>query len=270
MQSSPPNLRYYLLGGGLGCLALVFLCAAVGLFVVALQNSDMLDLPYPDGPPPITPSPTVEQTRATPEASSINVQQAASPAATSPGTSFADTFDAAARSRFLVREDEQVRYAFIDERYLIEVKKPDTLVWSRAEGVYTALRIEVELVFVANAPLSAGGVMFHMQDGENFYLLSLASNGFYALDLYQNNRVTNLIDWTETKKLALAGKPNRLRLETADERIAIYLNGERLELTSDATFAKGELALAATSFAEAGAEVRFDNLRVTIDVTAPQ
>jgi hypothetical protein len=229
------------------------------MLVAALNQSDFLELPYPDGPPPLTPSPTIE--RATPTAQATT---------TISGTSFADTFDDPKLSRFVSGEDESVRYAFVDGRYRIEAKKPELLVWNRAEGVYGTMRFEMELIFPPATPLSAGGVIFHMQDGENFYLFSLSSDGFYSLELYENNRATTLIDWTETEYLGAKGRSNRLRIETDDEEIGIYLNGKRLELTSDNTFTTGEIALAVASFSEGGAAVHFDNVRVTTDVAAPQ
>jgi hypothetical protein len=261
------TLLWVLLGGA-GCLSLLLLamCAVLGLVFYA--STPELSIPYPDGPPPATATAAAQ----TATAAAQNDQPAPSgpQAGASSGSSAGDTllsedFDRPNSSDFVVDEDEDLRYSFDEGGYLIEVKTEDMLVWSLAEGQYSDATTEVEVTFLDDTPVSAGGLLFHYQDQDNFYLFSVTNEGLYSLELVEDNEWNTLIDWTETEALAPTGEANRLRVEASGDQIGLYLNGQRLDLTSDGTFTDGEIALAATSFDDGGAQARFDNLVVTSD-----
>ena len=250
-----PTLAWTLLGGA-GCLIMALLVGCAGLGLAFYSGISDLDIPYPDGPPPATA--TALSNQPTPS----NLLAGPSNGASVSGMPLTENFDRPERSTFVVDENEDMRYAFDTGGYLIEIKATDTLVWSLAEGQYSDVTTEVEVSFLKDTPLSAGGLVFYYQDERNFYLFSVTSEGLYSLELVENNEWITLIDWTETDGLVPTGQANRLRLEANGDQIALFLNGTRLELTSDGTFTKGEIGLAATSFDNGGVQARFDNLMV--------
>lgn len=173
---------------------------------------------------------------------------------------FEDNFDNPDASVLGADENPSSRYAFEDGAYVVEVKEPETIVWARVDGAYRDARVSVDAEVPPGADVSSAGVVFHYQDPDNFYLFSVTNDGYYMLELLENNDWIVLIDSTQSD--AIDATRNRLRVETRGDRISLYVNDELLETTSDTTFGDGEVALAVTSLADSTAEVRFDNLLI--------
>jgi hypothetical protein len=234
----------YALIGGAGCLTLI-LVAVVALGVLTLLGQRAA-APPPDTAPAAGGRP--------PAAGSAGQAQ---PAGT---VLLEETFDDPAASDFAEDSDAASRYAFERGGYTIEVKEPETIVWARVDGAYDAARVSVDATIPAGADIAAAGLIFHYQDEDNFYLFSVSNDGYYALELLQNNEWVSLIDWTPSDAVRTAG--NRLEVATRADRIALYVNGELLEETADGTFTGGEVALAVSSLKDSTAEVSFDNLLI--------
>jgi hypothetical protein len=173
---------------------------------------------------------------------------------------FSDDFESAFASGLSEDEDASSRYAYEDGAYVIEVKEPETIVWARVDGTYSDARIAVDAEVPAGTDVSAAGLIFHYQDQDNFYLFSVSNDGYYALELLQNNEWVILIDWTISD--VIDGSFNTMRVETQGDQIALYVNDQLLEETSDGTFTEGEVALAVSSLQDSTALVRFDNMLI--------
>jgi hypothetical protein len=173
---------------------------------------------------------------------------------------FEDDFDDPDASALGADEDPSSRYAFEDGAYVVAVKEPETIVWARVDGTYRDARVSVDAEVPPGADVASAGVIFHYQDPDNFYLFSVTNDGYYMLELLENNDWIVLIDSTQSD--AIDATRNRLRVEMNGDRISLYVNDQLLETTSDGTFGDGEVALAVTSLADSTAEVRFDNLLI--------
>jgi hypothetical protein len=143
----------------------------------------------------------------------------------------------------------------------VEVKEPQTLVWARFDGSYSDTRFAVDAEVPPGADVSAAGLVFHYQDADNFYLFSVSNDGYYALEVLEGNEWATLIDWTQSD--AVDAVRNRIEVATQGDGIALYVNDELLEETSDGTFTDGEIGLAVSSLEESTAEVHFDNMLIT-------
>lgn len=231
--------------GGAGCLTLILVAVcAIGVLTLLGQEVE-------------TVFPTT--TLATPAAGAGGVVPQDSPL-TGGDVLLEDSLDDAGSSGLGVDEDASSRYAFEDGAYVVEVKEPETIVWARVRGSYDDARVTVDAEVPPGADISSAGLIFNYQDPDNFYLFSVTNDGFYMLELLQNNDWIVLIDSTQSD--AIDATRNRLRVETRGDEIALYVNDELLETTSDGTFSDGEVALAVTSLADSTAEVRFDNLLI--------
>lgn len=241
-----PPIRRPLLAGAAGCLGVTLLAATLALLLIGLRAAGRAA-----APPAVTapPRPTLGAAPSPP---------AATPAADSPP--LREPFDSPAASGFATRDDAVARYAFEQGGYTITVKAPETLVWTLAGGRYEDVAVSVDAVAPAGSGRAAAGVIFHYQDDGNFYLFQVSSSGYYALELVAADQLTTLIDWTQSD--AIAGAANELRVETSGDRIALFVNGRRLEETRDISFTRGDVGIAASSFAEPEAAVRFDNLTI--------
>lgn len=170
-----------------------------------------------------------------------------------------DNFDDPSSSALRERSDDSAAFAFANGTYEITVTEPQLIVWEPLRGEHGDAAIAVDAAF-RGSKLTAAGVVFHLQDNENFYIFTVSSDGSYALDLYKNNEHTALIDPIESPAIKTGGEMNSLRVETVGDRIRLYANGQLLDEVSDASFARGRAALAVSSFEEAGASAAFDNL----------
>lgn len=244
---SPPTKnnqpkRVLVLGliGGIGCL-LISLIAIFGFIIVAILTTI--------SDPTLFPNP--------PAASEDGSPVIASPS----GNILArDDFENPETSELGTSNDNSARYAFEQGRYVIEVKQPKLLVWSLLDGNYRDVVIETSYSTQSNGPPTAAGLIFRYQDENNFYLFSVSSDGYYALELLENNQWIRLIDWTQ--HTIIHPEHNRLRVELRGDQITLYVNDRRLEQTRDTTFMSGQIGLAVTSFDQAGALARYDDIIV--------
>ena len=90
----------------------------------------------------------------------------------------------------------------------------------------------------------------------------VTGDGRYGLDMYVDDELTPLIDWTEAPEINTSGESNHLRVETEGDTIRLFVNDQLLDEISDDTFTEGEMALAINTFDEGDATATFDNLVV--------
>lgn len=172
-----------------------------------------------------------------------------------------DDFTDHQQSVLTAAEDETAKTTFVMGVYDFTVKTPQTLAWAVTDRTYGDLAIEADTTISPDVDVVAAGLIFHYQDKRNFYLFSVANDGYYALELLHNDTWLTLIDWTESEMI----KPtsNTLRVETMGDQIALNVNGSLLEVTRDDTLMGGDAGLAVSSFDSSPVTIRFDNLFIT-------
>lgn len=173
---------------------------------------------------------------------------------------YKQTFDKPG-SDFDEDETDNASYKFVDGAYSVSAKKPNLIVWQKIKGDYGNAAISLDAT-IQGPKGSAAGLVFHYQDDKNFYLFTITGDGRYGLDMYKDDKLTTLIDWTESSAVHTAGELNRLRVETVDDTIRLYANDELLDEISDGTFKRGKTAIAINTFDDPKLTVLFDNLVV--------
>lgn len=233
--------------GGCGCGGTLTLAACAGLLLITLRGG------LPSAPDIPTPLPVI--TVAPPTALPTSAP------ATASDVIINDDFSDPRRSALTGEEDATSRSAFADGAYVIEVKDANTLAWALTNGDYGDMAVEADAVVISGSAAVAGGLIFHYQDSRNFYLFSVSSDGYYALEVLKNDTWQTLIDWTQSDTIKPAH--NTLRVETKGSRITLKANGELLEATQDTSLTAGDAGLAVSSFETSKVTLRFDNLRIT-------
>jgi zinc-ribbon domain len=173
-----------------------------------------------------------------------------------------DDFDNPKSSKLTEEKTDTATYSFVDGAYAISVKTPKYIVWSSYSGSYGDIDAAVDTTFDDGPVESAAGLIFRYQDEDNFYYYRISADGSYNLTLYKAGERQVLVDWTEAPELKGRGQANHMRVEAVDDRIRLFVNDALLAEVSDDTFAKGEIALAVTTFEKGGATFKFDNLVV--------
>jgi hypothetical protein len=251
--SAPPTAKplsnkatWWLIGGG--CLTVVLLGACIIMAAFFIFERTAI---------PTTPTP-VGATQ--PQSGGGGIVPLDSPLAGG-AVLLRENFDQPSASVVSSAADAMARYDFVDGAYVIELKEPERIAWAMAGGPYNDVRISVESYVSPDDPVAAVGLIFNYQDDDNFYLYSVANDGFYALEVLEGDEWFTLIDWTPSDLIDEAR--NSLGVITQGDRIMLYVNDSLLEETRDGTFVGGEVGLALTSFDAAPVLASFDNLLIT-------
>ncbi|ABY34403.1 MAG TPA: zinc ribbon domain-containing protein [Chloroflexus aurantiacus] len=228
--------------GGSGCLLLILIgiCVFIAVSIFAVVDS-------------VPTSSSTEATATTGDGGSLA-------SGSSGRVLFSDDFENPQASELGESEDSSSRYAYEAGRYVIEVKEPELLVWALVNGSYRDVIIETSYSTVRGGPVGAAGIIFNYQDEDNFYLFSVSNDGYYALELLENNQWITLIDWTQHE--AIDPENNRLRVELNGDEITLFVNDRQLEQTRDPTFTRGDIGLAVTSFDQSGITVSYEEITI--------
>ncbi len=148
----------------------------------------------------------------------------------------------------------------------IRVDEDSQLSWSSLDAdaatmPYADFYLEVDTEHVSGPLDNVFGVVFRMEDSENFYLFAISSDGMFSLGKYVDDKWSSLVEWESTDAIETgSGGENRLGLLAAGNEMALYVNNEELTRVQDDSFATGQIALLVGTNDEAGVEVAFDNL----------
>lgn len=143
----------------------------------------------------------------------------------------------------------------------IRIEEDDLIRWSTLDANYGDFYLEVDTAHVAGPLDNLFGVLFRMEDAENFYLFMISSDGAFSLGKYVDDEWLSLVEWEPTDAIETgAGGENRLGLLAAGNEMALYVNNEELTRVQDDSFAAGGIALTAGTNAQGGVEIAFDNL----------
>lgn len=160
--------------------------------------------------------------------------------------------------------DENVAYAYVRRTYRITVKIANWLGFAFNREVedrrLPAFLAEVEVSQVAGPANGEYGLIFHYQDGDNFYLYAVNGLGNYSLWKKVDGSWTNLIDWTESEALDTGETAtNALALLVEAGQITLLANESVLAQYAEEAPFSGAVGLMAGTFDEPGVEIAFDN-----------
>jgi hypothetical protein len=126
-----------------------------------------------------------------------------------------------------------------------------------ADKVYADLDMTVRFKAVSGKKDQAAGILFHVQDRHNYYILranALEDNvNLYVFAGGKRSQIKGA-----SVKVA-AGQWHELRVEAVGDRLKGYLDGRLLIEATDSTFAAGKVGL----WTKADSVTCFDNVRVT-------
>lgn len=145
----------------------------------------------------------------------------------------------------------------------IQVEDPQQFIWSAYNnGTYGDFYLEVVTGHAAGPIDNALGVIFRMQDANNFYFYVISSDGYYALGRYVDDESEMLVEWTRVDEIEAGEQSiNLLGLLAEGNEFVLLANGEELaRVEDDALPDAGQLALVGGSNQEGGVIVAFDNL----------
>lgn len=153
--------------------------------------------------------------------------------------------------------------------YVIEVFPTSWFVWANPEGTplnVSNARIEVTARSVGAATEPGFGLMCHYQDGSNYYYMGVSTDGYYVIAKTVGGEDTVLSDpesWISSDSIPLNAASYRIRADCGNGTLALYVDNTQLASVSDSTFTSGNIGLFVQTFADANAEIHFDDVVVT-------
>ena len=106
------------------------------------------------------------------------------------------------------------------------------------------------------------GVLFRYASGQG-YVFQVSDNGYFNIATQTPQNYFPLIKWTRSAAIK-SGGVNSLRVVVKGVKFAFYINDQQVAALNNAEFFTGSIGLVAGDFEQAGMQVAFDNLLVTV------
>ncbi|HVN56073.1 MAG TPA: serine protease [Anaerolineaceae bacterium] len=151
--------------------------------------------------------------------------------------------------------------AYRNGEYQIEIKEKNSFFGGEAHKSFTDGVITVKTHIVTPARNSDYGIICRFQDANNFYGFNITEAGYFAIWKVYKGEFSMLLDWDYTREIPKY-QPVTLTAACIGNTLTIGVNGKALGQVTDATIAKGDIALMAVVYNNPGFVVAFDDLEV--------
>ncbi len=152
------------------------------------------------------------------------------------------------------------KYIIENGEYYLSVLSDQYMIWARSEQEWENISVAVDVRQVDGPIDNEYGLLCRYQDADNFYQLSISSDGFYRLVMWNQGEFTELLPWERSSAIKQNGQVNYLRAVCSGEHIALSVNDIPLFDISDATLPfSGDVGMHAGTFSEGGVTVAFDD-----------
>ncbi len=152
-----------------------------------------------------------------------------------------------------------------DGYYYVTSTTEGGTMWGAAFRHFTDMVIDVDATQVS-APANDNndyGVICRLQPNGDGYYFVISGDGYYAIYRHtEEGRFEALVDFTPSDVIRKGNATNHIRAVCDGTHLMLFVNGELLAETDDATFAEGDVGLTATTYESAPTEIHFDNLVV--------
>ncbi len=147
-------------------------------------------------------------------------------------------------------------------RFLINL--PNWWFWTTPSLHFTDVRLEVETTKLSGPDVNEFGLICRYQDPDNFYFLTISSDGFYGVSKFVDGEETLIgMESLQSNPAILQGEAsNRLRADCVGSRLTLFVNDQVLAEVEDGDFSSGDVGMIAGTFDEPGTDVLFDNFVV--------
>jgi serine/threonine protein kinase len=187
---------------------------------------------------------------------------------------FEDRFDSNQHEWFTGEEsDEYGRYKaeIVDGRYrLSHQADQDTFIWEEPADVdFDDFVVSVAALPVEYSAAFAYGLIFRRNESQELYTFEIDSDGFFFVNLREDEEWQSLVDFTELDAINSDG-PNQLMVVADGSLLTFFINGVEAITIEDDTLDRGSVGVTFEIY-EAGdnATVDFDNL-VVRELSGPE
>jgi dipeptidyl aminopeptidase/acylaminoacyl peptidase len=219
--------------------------AVGGLLCAALVGGAVILGPRLINPAPQTPAAAGAQASPTPELALVYQDDFSDSA-----SGWDDAFD-----KYTIKQ-------YGNQKYHIVIQTSNLMAWGLANRDIGDFVMEVDAAQEEGPDNNGYGLIFRMQDRQNFYRYDISGDGFYLLSKFINGEWVTLVDWTASPQVNKGQSANRLKVSAFGPSISIYANDQLLATVNDKTFSHGNFGFFAGTFSEPNLWVSFDDIRV--------
>jgi hypothetical protein len=153
---------------------------------------------------------------------------------------------------------------YFNGTYHIGVDDPNIFSWSVANQNYGDVIIDVDVAFTGSAELAEMGVICRMENDQDFYFLTIRSDGGYAIfKMYQGNEFfLGMKGYQHSDAINPGLATNHIKVECKGEELALTVNDQELARVNDSSYQVGDVGLIAGAFSDTDVNVFFDNFYV--------
>jgi hypothetical protein len=164
-----------------------------------------------------------------------------------------------------VYSDEDVTIGYKDGGYSITGNKTNWCFWSTIYRKLSDITIDVDAQKIAGSDGDEYGVMCRYKDEDNFYIFTIASNGYYASGKFIDGKWSSLgeQEWEFNDVIHTEAGSNHLKLTCAYNNFTLEVNGSVLVNVTDPDIRAGDVGLYVCAYDTPGVEVLFDNFIVS-------
>lgn len=155
-----------------------------------------------------------------------------------------------------------------NEALQLTVTQPGQIWWTNPGREFSDVIIKAEARQVSGPNDNAYGLICRYQNEENFYVLLVSGDGYYAIGKYQSG-VESVTYLTENQQFQpsdavnLGVATNELEARCIGNQLSLIVNGVPVVTVTDPTFVIGDFGLAASTLQPGTAVIQFDNVKVT-------
>lgn len=163
-------------------------------------------------------------------------------------------------------EDEEGITGYRDGGYRILINKPNWYFWATPGKNFSDVIIDVDATKIGGPDNNEFGVICRYQDENNFYIISISSDGYYGISKFTSGELYPVgMDQMlfNDKVIKLGASTNHIRASCIGENLTLEVNGEVLADVQDSDHKSGDVGLIASTFDETGTDILFDNFVVS-------
>jgi len=146
----------------------------------------------------------------------------------------------------------------------ILIKRENLIQWSAAGKRFGDAVFEVDARPNGGPADNGFGVIFRMQDRNNFYHFAISSDGYWRAGCVRDGDWINWDDWQPHPAIRSGGETNRIKVVMQGAKLSFFVNDQFITSREDELFASGDIGVFALTLIDApGTDIAFDNVLVS-------
>ncbi|MBN1180332.1 MAG: hypothetical protein JXD18_14055 [Anaerolineae bacterium] len=148
--------------------------------------------------------------------------------------------------------------------YFVESVQDGIMVWATAFQNFSDILFDVDIaqIYGPANDNNGYGVLCRVQPGDygDGYAFLISGDGYYTIQKIVGGDYEPLVAWNTSSVINQGNAENHIRAVCDGTRLELWVNGQLLAETTDATYASGDISLVAGTLEAEPTEIHFDNV----------